>query len=64
MRPIANALGIGLGLLGILWLLQEYNFIPGQFLYDLVSWPHRGAIALAAGVVILALSYLNPEKRP
>jgi hypothetical protein len=64
VRPIANALGIGLGLLGILWLLQEYNFIPGQFLYDLVSWPHRGAIALAAGVVILALSYLNPEKRP
>jgi hypothetical protein len=64
MRPIANALGIGLVLLGALWLLQEYNFIPGEFLYDLVSWPHHGAIAMAAGILILALSFLNPEKRP
>ncbi|MGA2649558.1 MAG: hypothetical protein ABSF28_03495 [Terracidiphilus sp.] len=63
MRPIGNALGIGLTLLGILWLLQEYNFIPGEFLPDLLSWPHRGAIAMAAGIVLLALIYLNPERR-
>jgi hypothetical protein len=44
--------------------MQEYNFVPGEFLYDLVSWPHRGAIAMAAGILILALSFLNPEKRP
>jgi hypothetical protein len=64
MRSLGSALGIGLVLLGALWLLQEYNFIPGEFLYDLVSWPHRGAIAMAAGILILALSFLNPEKRP
>ena len=64
MRPIGNALGIGLILLGALWLMQEYNFVPGEFLYDVVSWPHCGAIAAGAGILILAISYLNPEKRP
>jgi hypothetical protein len=64
MRPLGNALGIGLTLLGVLWLLQEYNFIPGEFLPDLLSWPHRGFIAAGAGILILAVSFLNPEKRP
>jgi hypothetical protein len=64
MRSIGNALGIGLFLLGVLWLLQEYNFIPGEFLYDLISWPHRGAIAAGAGILFLAVSFLNPGKRP
>jgi len=63
MRSIGNALGIGLFLLGALWLLQEYNFIPGEFLYDVVSWPHRGFIAMGVGVLLLAFSFLNPGKR-
>lgn len=52
MRSIGNALGIALILLGALWLLQEYNLIPGSFLYDEVSFPHRGFAALLAGIVI------------
>jgi hypothetical protein len=64
MRPIANALGLGLILLGTLWLAQEYSFLQGQFLPDLLPYPHRGAIAAGAGIVILALIYLSPEKRP
>ena len=63
MRSIGSALGIGLVLLGALWLLQEYNFIPGEFLYDVVSLPHRGAFALTVGIVLLALVFLNPERR-
>jgi drug/metabolite transporter (DMT)-like permease len=63
MRPIANALGIGLIMLGVLWLSQEYNFLQGQFLPDLLPFPHRGAAAAGAGIVILALVFLNPQKR-
>lgn len=63
MRPLAMALGIGLIMLGTVWLAQEYSFVPGEFLPDLLSLPHRGAIAAAAGILILALLYLNPERR-
>jgi TRAP-type C4-dicarboxylate transport system permease small subunit len=62
MRPIGNALGIGLIMLGALWLLQEYSVLQGQFLPDLLPFPHRGAVAAGAGIIILALLYINPEK--
>ena len=63
MRAIANALGLGLLLLGALWLFQEYGALQGQFLPDLLPYPHRGAMLAGAGIVILALIYLNPQKR-
>ena len=63
MRPIGNALGLGLILLGALWLFQEYGLVQGQFLPDLLPWPHRGAMVAAVGIVLLALVYLNPENR-
>jgi len=63
MRPIGNALGIGLIMLGALWLSQEYGALQGQFLPDLLAFPHRGAVAAGVGIILLALIFLNPEKR-
>lgn len=63
MRAIGNAIGIALILLGALWLLQEYNIIPGSFLYDEVSFAYRGFVSLIAGIVIMGLAAASSTKR-
>jgi hypothetical protein len=63
MRALATALGVSLILLGVLWLLQEYNYIPGSFLYNHVSFAHRGAVALGAGIVFMILAASGSHSR-
>jgi hypothetical protein len=64
MRSLANALGISLILLGILWILQEHYFIPGSFLESQVSFAHRGAVSVAAGILLMVLGAFSSGKRP
>jgi hypothetical protein len=63
MRALANALGISLILLGLLWLAQEYNYIPGSFLYDQVSFAHRGLISVCAGILIMVVARASSTRR-
>jgi hypothetical protein len=53
MRPIGNAVGALLILLGVVWLLQEYDIISGDIWSQAIPWPHRGLIAICAGVVFV-----------
>jgi drug/metabolite transporter (DMT)-like permease len=63
MRSLANALGIALIFLGALWLLQEYNFVPGSFLDNQVSFTHRGAVSVGAGILVMVLGAISSAKR-
>jgi hypothetical protein len=53
MRTIFNGMGAALVSVGLLWLLQEYDVVPGSFLIYEVPWPHRGLIAMVLGIIIL-----------
>lgn len=55
MRALGNLVGIVLILVGILWILQEYAFIPGAFLFNEVHFAHRGIIAAGVGLLIMIL---------
>ncbi|MGA3046583.1 MAG: hypothetical protein ABSD67_08180 [Terracidiphilus sp.] len=63
MRTIGNAIGIALILLGVLWLLQEYNFIPGSFLSDDFTFAHRGLISICAGFFVMITTAKSTVKR-
>ena len=53
MRPIANAFGSLLILLGVIWLLEEYSILNGTLWESQIPWPHRGLIAIGAGIVFI-----------
>ena len=53
MRPIFNAFGSLVILLGVIWLLEEYGILNGSLWEYQIPWPHRGLIAIGAGIVFI-----------
>jgi uncharacterized membrane protein HdeD (DUF308 family) len=53
MKLTLNILGGVLAVLGVVWILQGVNILPGSFMTGQIRWAVYGAIALAVGVVLL-----------
>lgn len=53
MRITLLVVGAVLALLGVIWFLQGVNILPGSFMTGQMKWAVYGAIAFAAGVVML-----------
>jgi hypothetical protein len=61
MRIFTNILGVLLFLLGVVWILQGVNILPGSFMTGQIVWAWRGAAAAAIGLVLLAIA--NRKRR-
>ena len=53
MKIASIIVGVLLALIGIVWILQGLNFLPGSFMTGQIQWAAYGAIALAIGCVLL-----------
>ena len=53
MRLVLNVVGAVLALLGVIWILQGMNVLPGSFMTGQMKWAYYGVIALVAGCVML-----------
>ena len=53
MRTTLNILGGIFIFLGIVWILQGINILPGSFMTGQMQWAIYGAIAAAVGVLLL-----------
>ena len=53
MRLLLNVVGAVVALVGIVWILQGINVLPGSFMTGQIKWAYYGAIALVAGCVSL-----------
>ena len=51
MKLVLNIVGVLLALVGIIWILQGVNVLPGSFMTGQLQWAAYGAIALALGGV-------------
>jgi len=49
-------LGALLLLVGIVWILQGINVLPGSFMTGQTKWAVNGAIAAVIGIVLLVLA--------
>lgn len=49
MRTGLRILGILLMGMGIIWVLQGINILPGSFMTGQIQWAYRGGIAAVAG---------------
>jgi hypothetical protein len=61
MRIFTNILGVLLFLLGVIWILQGVNILPGSFMTGQIVWAWRGAAAAAIGLILLAIA--NRKRR-
>jgi hypothetical protein len=53
MRIVLRVLAVLLILLGIIWILQGINVLPGSFMTGQIQWAYRGGIAAIVGIAIL-----------
>jgi hypothetical protein len=53
MRIALRILALLLIAVGIVWILQGINVLPGSFMTGQIQWAYRGGIAAAVGVAIL-----------
>jgi hypothetical protein len=42
--------------MGIVWILQGINILPGSFMTGQLQWAWRGGLAVLAGITILGIS--------
>lgn len=53
MRQALRIAGIFLIVIGVIWILQGVNVLPGSFMTGQMRWAYRGGIAVVAGVGLL-----------
>jgi hypothetical protein len=52
MRAVLRILAILLILLGIVWILQGVNVLPGSFMTGQMQWAYRGAAVAIIGLIM------------
>ena len=62
MKIAITVFGLLLALVGIIWILQGLNVLPGSFMTGQVQWAAYGAIALAIGCVLLYVNHRRGHK--
>jgi hypothetical protein len=57
MRIVLRTLAILLMGMGVIWILQGINILPGSFMTGQIVWAYRGGVSAIAGLVILLFTY-------
>jgi len=53
MRIVLRSVGVLLAVIGVIWILQGINILPGSFMTGQMQWAVYGGIALVAGIAML-----------
>ncbi len=61
MRNAAPWFGGVLLLIGIIWLLQGINILPGSFMTGQLFWAFAGAVCILVGGGLMFLSVRRPR---
>lgn len=56
VKNFLNFTGFFLLTIGVVWILQGVNILPGSFMTGQIQWAYNGAAAAVVGIVILVLS--------
>jgi len=56
MRYALRIAEVALMLIGMIWILQGLNVLPGSFMTGQMRWAYRGGIAVVVGVGLLVAS--------
>jgi uncharacterized membrane protein SirB2 len=56
MKATLSIAGTLMVLMGIVWILQGFNILPGSFMTGQIQWAVYGGIAVAAGIVLLGIA--------
>jgi hypothetical protein len=61
MRIVANILAVLVFAMGVIWILQGVNILPGSFMTGQMVWAWRGVAAAAFAILLLVM--VNRKRR-
>jgi hypothetical protein len=53
MRFVVRVIAVLLIVVGMIWILQGVNVLPGSFMTGQIQWAYRGGIAAVVGIALL-----------
>jgi uncharacterized membrane protein HdeD (DUF308 family) len=53
IKTVLNVVGVIMILIGIVWILQGINILPGSFMTGQIKWAINGAISAVIGAALL-----------
>ena len=53
MKTLLYIVGGLLILVGVIWVLQGINILPGSFMTGQIQWAYNGAIAIVIGIGLI-----------
>jgi uncharacterized membrane protein HdeD (DUF308 family) len=56
MKLVSNIVAVLCVLIGVVWLLQGINVLPGSFMTGQTQWAIYGALAVVLGIVLLLVA--------
>ena len=56
MRVALRVVGILLLAMGVIWILQGINILPGSFMTGHIQWAYRGGVAAVVGLILLIVA--------
>jgi uncharacterized membrane protein HdeD (DUF308 family) len=56
MKTVSNIVAVLCVLIGVVWLLQGINVLPGSFMTGQTQWAIYGALAVVLGIVLLLVA--------
>lgn len=63
LRIGGAVLGVLCVLMGVVWIFQGINVLPGSFMTGDINWSYRGGVLAAAGLVLLVISLVVGRKK-
>jgi hypothetical protein len=61
MKWVLNILGVILVLIGLVWILQGVNILPGSMMSGHIQYSYIGIAVDAAGIFLLVLANRRPR---
>jgi hypothetical protein len=53
MKFVLRVVAVLFIVIGIIWILQGINVLPGSFMTGHIEWTYRGGVAAVLGMVLL-----------
>ena len=57
MRTALKVIAIVMMGMGIVWILQGVNILPGSFMTGQIVWAYRGAATAVVGLIVFAFTF-------
>jgi hypothetical protein len=62
MRIFVRIVAVLLIGMGVVWILQGVNILPGSFMTGQIQWAYRGAASAIVGLLLFAFFGRSPSR--